>query len=236
MQQTKQKMLPQICGVIIALSSTLAATLPLQQVLANEQVINSFIMDDASSRAMEAEYQKQVRQQNRALALKAKQRQQSTRKVTPTKRGSAHRPAATPQRRHVPVTRHTPPKHQPDAEDLFRAASSGNVDLISRLLSQGVNINASNRERETALHMAAAKGHYSAVIYLVKNGANVNALTVKNWIPLHHAVRFRHHNIAKYLIQQGSYVAARTSDGLSATDMARTANNKYMLSIISTRR
>jgi len=253
MQRTMQQTL-KIIGVWIA------ATLTSQSLFANEVVVSSYTMDDVISRSMEAEYQKQIRQQNKQLAQQTKQRQQqqrqqqqSARKVTtaPARRVAVapqrrvappvHRPTVVPLRRPVPVARHAPPSHQPssnlapEAEELFRAASGGSVTLISRLISQGVNINASNKDRETALHMAAARGHYSALIYLVNNGANINARTVKNWIPLHHAVRFRHANIANYLIQHGSPAGARTSDGMSAVDMARITGDPRMLSVLRAR-
>jgi len=123
----------------------------------------------------------------------------------------------------------------PDREDLFNAASSGNIQRISKLLSDGLDVNVSNRERETALHMAAARGHYETVMFLVRNGAWVNAPTIKNWIPLHHAVRFRHPNIANFLMQRGSSASSRTSDGLSAIDMARNNNDYRLLSIMGAR-
>lgn len=123
----------------------------------------------------------------------------------------------------------------PDAEDLFDAATNGNVEQVRRLLAQGLDINISNRERETALHMAAARGHYPLVIYLVNNGAYINAATVKNWVPLHHAVRFRHPNIVNFLMKRGSSATRRTSDGLSAIDMARNANNYRLLSLLGAR-
>ena len=123
----------------------------------------------------------------------------------------------------------------PEAEDLFAAANAGNVNQLRMLLSQGLDINISNRERETALHMAAARGHYSAVIFLVGKGAYVNATTEKNWIPLHHAVRFRHPNIVNYLINHGSSAHSRTSDGLTAIDMANNVNDYRLLSILGAR-
>ena len=123
----------------------------------------------------------------------------------------------------------------PDREDLFNAASAGNIQQISKLLSQGLDINVSNRERETALHMATARGHYETVMFLVKNGAYVNAPTVKNWIPLHHAVRFRHPNIANFLMKRGSSAQARTSDGLTAIDMANNNRDYRLLSILGAR-
>lgn len=130
---------------------------------------------------------------------------------------------------------HTTPQPAPEADDLFAAATSGNVNQISRLLSQGLDINTSNYERETSLHMAAARGHYSTVIYLVNNGAYVNAPTVKNWIPLHHAVRFKHPNIVNFLVKHGATTHSRTSDGLTAVDMARNAQNYRLLSILGAR-
>ncbi len=123
----------------------------------------------------------------------------------------------------------------PDADDLFLAAVNGNNAQIGRLLAQGLDINVSNAERETALHMAAARGQYSTVIYLINHGAYPTARTVKNWIPLHHAVRFRHHDIVNYLVKRGSPVGERTSDGVSAIDMARSVNDHHLLSILGAR-
>ena len=123
----------------------------------------------------------------------------------------------------------------PEADELFAAAISGNNAQLGSLLSQGLNINTSNADGETALHMAAARGHYSTVIYLVSQGASVNARTVKNWIPLHHAVRFRHPNIVNYLVRHGSPAYARTSDGLTAIDMANNHQDYRLLSILGAR-
>ena len=124
----------------------------------------------------------------------------------------------------------------PEADELFDAANSGNVQLIGSLLSQGIDINTANAEGETALHMAAARGHYRAVIYLVNNGAYVNAKTVKNWIPLHHATRFNHPNIVHYFIKHHASPYQRTSDGLSAIDMAKNLGDNRLLSLLGARR
>ena len=123
----------------------------------------------------------------------------------------------------------------PEREDLFNAANAGNVQQISKLISQGINVNVTNNERETALHMAAARGHFDAVMVLVRNGANVNARTVKNWIPLHHAVRFKHANVVNFLIQRGASAYAPTSDGLTAVDMANNNRDQRLLAIMGAR-
>ena len=124
---------------------------------------------------------------------------------------------------------------KPDTELLFNAASSGNVNEIANLLQQGVNINAYNSQKETALHMAAARGHYSTVIFLINNGANPFARTVKQWLPIHHATRFRHANIVRYLMQKGLSPNFRTSEGYSSIDMARTNHDRQLLNIFGAR-
>ena len=123
----------------------------------------------------------------------------------------------------------------PDAEDLFNAASIGDVNTIARLLREGININEGNAQKETALHMAAARGHYSTVIFLINNHANPFARTVKQWLALHHATRFRHANIANYLMKKGLSPHFRTSDGYSSIDMARTNNDRPLLNVFGAR-
>ena len=120
-------------------------------------------------------------------------------------------------------------------DSLFDAASRGDVGAIGKLLRQGMSVNVANAERETALHMAAAKGHYSAVIYLLNHGANINSRTVNNWLPIHHATRFRHAQIAHYLKQRGASPYAKTSDGMSAIDMAKANRDLRILGVFGVR-
>lgn len=143
-------------------------------------------------------------------------------------RPMVNRPVARTQR---PIARPPSAPATPHAEDLFSAATNGDIGRIARLLNQGLNVNIANDQRETALHMATAKGRYQAVIYLINHGANIHARTVNNWLPIHHAARFRRAVIANYLIQRGSSPYARTSDGLSAIDMARATRDQRLLGV-----
>ena len=59
----------------------------------------------------------------------------------------------------------------------------------------------------------------------------IKARTVENWIPLHHAAP----NIVNLLVKRGSSTHERTSDGLSAIDMARNVNDYRLLSILGAR-
>jgi len=220
----------------------LAAVLPIF-VVPSANADEVFSMDDISS-SLQMEYQSQLvlqpKTRNKAASKRkpaiVKQQRQVVRQVPQVQR----RVVEPPVQHHVPVVRHAPAVQPakapiPQADELFAAATYGNVNLIGRLLQQGVNVNAANSERETALHMAAANGRYSAVIYLINHGANLHSRTVKNWLPIHHATRFRKANIANYLMQKGSSPHARTSDGLSAIDMARAVRDQRLLGLFGAR-
>jgi len=196
---------------------------------------NVFTMDDISS-SLQMEYQSQL-----VLHPQAKHKvvpRESAKNVSIKKSSVRKNPVRNqqPAQRKIiqsALVRQPATKAPiPDVEELFEAATYGNVNQITRLLQQGINVNAANSERETALHMAAANGRYPAVIYLLNHGANINARTIKNWTPIHHATRFRKANIANYLMKKGASPYTRTSDGLSAIDMARTLHDQQLLRVL----
>jgi len=180
-----------------------------------------FSMNDINA-SLEMEYQSQL-----VLQPQTKRRVQP-RKATVKKPPVRHQA----QQRITPSPVRQPAAKAPVPEELFEAATNGNVNIITSLLQQGINVNSANSERETSLHMAAANGRYPAVIYLLNHGANIHARTTKNWLPIHHATRFRKANIANYLMKKGASPHARTSDGLSAIDMARTLRDQQILRIL----
>ncbi len=198
-----------------------------QRLLAKQQQPKQPVNNQQRQRVQANANQQRVRAlANQQRARLNAQRQQAARQAQQRAvlQQQAARPAPTPV---------AAPAPRRDA--IFEAASSGNVNLIKQLISQGVNVNQANPERETALHMAAAKGHYSAVIYLINHGANIHARTVNNWQPIHHATRFRHAQIANYLKQRGSQIYAKTSDGMSAVDMARAVNDRRIMGVFGVR-
>ena len=203
---------------------------------------------DNLTRTLQAEYQRQLQANRRQAVNRSQQRprgksrkdimrdyQQYLNRVNPRKRPVQARRSAPPARKIAkpPAVNKKPPIPHPD--ELFEAATSGNIPRISLLLQQGVNVNAANAHKETALHMAAARGHYSALIFLINNGANPFARTIKRWIPLHHATRFKHHNIANYLMKKGLSPHYRNSEGYSSIDMARTNHDWPLLNVFGAR-
>ena len=62
-----------------------------------------------------------------------------------------------------------------DGELLCKAAASGEVSSLRRLVERGADVNAADYDRRSALHVACAEGHMEAVKFLVEKGANVNS-------------------------------------------------------------
>lgn len=56
----------------------------------------------------------------------------------------------------------------------LEAAGKGDIDALKNCLEQGVDINARNRQKRTAILIAAMNEHYHAVEFLVGAGADVD--------------------------------------------------------------
>jgi glutaminase len=87
--------------------------------------------------------------------------------------------------------------------ELCWAASQGDLDEIRRLVAIGQDLNASDYDGRTALHLAAAEGQTHVIEYLL--GAGVNPAPVDRWggTPLADAER-NDHNEAAALLQSYS--------------------------------
>ncbi|KAJ8109258.1 hypothetical protein ONZ43_g6183 [Nemania bipapillata] len=76
------------------------------------------------------------------------------------------------------------PKHDTETPALVKAAESGNVAVVSHLLSHNANPNARNRLGQTALFVASIKGHNSVIEALVGGRADINAQDKEGRSPL----------------------------------------------------
>jgi len=79
------------------------------------------------------------------------------------------------------------------------AASQGDLQEVKHLYAKGVDINGSDYDLRTPLHLAASEGHENVVKYLLKR--NVFAYPIDRWgnSPLDDAKRHHHENVVKML-------------------------------------
>nr|CAN68062.1 hypothetical protein VITISV_032610 [Vitis vinifera] len=75
-----------------------------------------------------------------------------------------------------------------DRKALHMAAANGHLDVVEFLISSGVDLNASNVEKNTPLHWACLNGHIEVVKNLILAGANVTALNSHERTPMDEAV------------------------------------------------
>ena len=87
---------------------------------------------------------------------------------------------------------------------LVTAAATGNLRSLRQFVARGINLNASDQDLRTALHLAAAAGHLEAVRYLVACGSEVNLLDCWGRTPLDEARRESYPAVAAWLLRYGA--------------------------------
>ncbi len=91
------------------------------------------------------------------------------------------------------------------------AATAGFADCVKVMIKNGVDVNAVNKSKDTALHKAAEKGHVDVAKALIQNGADVNAVVDAIFFgntALHLATQNDNVDLVKVLIHSGADVNA----------------------------
>jgi ankyrin repeat protein len=85
-------------------------------------------------------------------------------------------------------------------------------EAVELLLKQKANVNVTDENANTPLHLAAEKGYLEIVELLLKSGANVKAKNTKSNTPLHVAAKNGHIDIVKLLIGRGATIDVVNKD------------------------
>ncbi|KAJ1565219.1 Palmitoyltransferase Hip14, partial [Cladochytrium tenue] len=105
--------------------------------------------------------------------------------------------------------------------DIFEAARRGSLDLVSRIVEQGVNPSARDHENCTALHWAAIKNHLAVVKFLIEQGAEIDATGGELMAtPLHWAARSGNVQVVTFLVNRGADPALQDNQGYNALHLA----------------
>ncbi|KAK4210099.1 ankyrin repeat-containing domain protein [Rhypophila decipiens] len=103
---------------------------------------------------------------------------------------------------------------------LIEAARRGYTEVVQVLFDYGVDINASDKMGQTALHHAAAKGHTTIVQQLLTYGAKVNCVNLQHQTPWIKAVKQGHDHIWRILLRCGADIEARCRKGRTSLHYA----------------
>lgn len=103
-----------------------------------------------------------------------------------------------------------------DVKDhIFDAAENLRIDLVERSLRQGVDVNITNTNNETLLHVAARKGDGVLARILIEMGAELNHQDIDGNTPLTVACFNRRRLVIKKLLENGADLNMRNNDNAS---------------------
>ena len=106
-------------------------------------------------------------------------------------------------------------------ENFFKAAEDGDMMAINGFISAGINVNAKNKDDDTALTAAAAKGNTKVIGALLRGGADVNAPGRNGWTALLLALQEEHPDVVDLLLGQAKLdLMAETPDKMTALMVA----------------
>jgi len=122
-------------------------------------------------------------------------------------------------------------------EFLHGAAEAGDIDLLKRLIAEGLDVNA-NFGMGTPLKYAAWGGHKEAVQFLLAQGAKVDGAEDGGRTPLRYAAwgSWKHNQasleVAKQLIKNGADVNSRDDDGFTPLHEAAMRGSKEITELL----
>jgi ankyrin repeat protein len=91
--------------------------------------------------------------------------------------------------------------------ELCELARKGSIDMLKLLVEVGADINSTDYDQRTCLHLAASEGNGPVVEYLLSAGATPNAKDRWGGTPLRDAVRHNHGHVTTTLRAMGGVLA-----------------------------
>lgn len=91
--------------------------------------------------------------------------------------------------------------NQKKGYDLCKAAFDGDMEALTKLVNEGVDLNIADYDSRTALHLAACEGRKEMVMWLLNNGASCNVSDRYGFTPLDDARKYEHIPIIELLLE-----------------------------------
>ncbi|MEK1893054.1 MAG: ankyrin repeat domain-containing protein [Rhizobium sp.] len=121
------------------------------------------------------------------------------------------------------------------AGPIHDAARDGDLDVISQLLSQGVDIDSRNESRETALIEAALSGQTKIAAVLIEASADIEARNDRGFTALHAAAYSGSAEIAALLLDRGAKVDALSKHKITPLHVAAEENQAAVAELLIAR-
>lgn len=125
-------------------------------------------------------------------------------------------------------------EHKP-SKSILIASSTGDVNQVRLLISEGADIESKNQRRETPMVLAAKNGHIEVVKLLLDKGANIDGSKAghsnNDFTPLQIAIKNDNSELVKLLLARGANPGLYCPYG-SSLDITVEKNNREMTELL----
>ncbi|KAJ7544047.1 hypothetical protein O6H91_09G063000 [Diphasiastrum complanatum] len=115
---------------------------------------------------------------------------------------------------------------------LHHTASTGDVEALKVLLSEGANKDEKDSEGRTSLHFACGYGEVKCAEVLLEAGATVDALDKNHNTALHYAAGYGRKECAELLLKNGAAVTLQNLDGKTPVEVAKMNNQTEIIKLL----
>ncbi|CAH1239474.1 ACAP2 [Branchiostoma lanceolatum] len=117
---------------------------------------------------------------------------------------------------------------------LYKAASAGNLPVLSAALAHGADVNWVNKEdsNKTPLHQAVESGSIGACEFLLLNGAKIDVKDGKGRAPLHHATILGNTGQVCLFLKRAANQHAVDEDGQDPLAIALSTTNADIVTLL----
>jgi len=116
---------------------------------------------------------------------------------------------------------------------LLHASSQGDTEQVTKLLDDGMDVNAEMPIIGTqALMLAAWNNHMETVRLLLDRGADVNAKDITGWTALHAAAFGGHTEILQFLLERGAVKKDSVWNGYRPSRWADKEDHQIILELM----
>jgi hypothetical protein len=112
-------------------------------------------------------------------------------------------------------------RNQAGEKKLWVAANNNELQVVLKLLDEGVNPKSCDSRQRTALHLAASKGSTDIANALLERGADPNQRDLVGNTPLHLAACTNHTEMVTLLLKAGTDINAIDNSGRTPLHMAQ---------------
>eukprot|EP00588_Corethron_pennatum_P033435 CAMPEP_0194348694 /NCGR_PEP_ID=MMETSP0171-20130528/106672_1 /TAXON_ID=218684 /ORGANISM="Corethron pennatum, Strain L29A3" /LENGTH=737 /DNA_ID=CAMNT_0039116055 /DNA_START=64 /DNA_END=2273 /DNA_ORIENTATION=+ len=122
-----------------------------------------------------------------------------------------------------------------DANTLYSAAKCGQLDVATRLLNHGADINYQDSAGITPLYIAVQEDHADLVEMLITKGADLDKARNNGETPLWNAAAKGHTDIMELLVTKGADLNKARNDGVTPLFMAAVMDHTDIVELLVTK-